>query len=538
MFRLTKLCFILLLLAGGGVGAWYAVVYAPSFTREKTRTPQPPPALPPPTGEFFPMTSGTQWEYEGTVAWSDNKGPVPQAVISWKMELLSRHKVGAFEAAIVRGHPADLAWYEPGKTKPSVCLIVRSPRGRYFRIAPFDAVKDAGLLKSPKLLADRCLDETLFAFPGMRQGATWGADATAAPRTDGFHRWNIEAETPARTAGGAPVTVYTLAYRTNPDHQLAEFAPGIGLVRWQYVHHGTVAECDMRLVKFTPGGKVAQTFLSAQTDATVKTPMHESSLRPARTTSEAPRTDRNVCATLPAAWPRVIHLFVALCDNASQGIVPVPAAVGDGDRPEANLYWGCADGAKTVFGRSKTWKLVEVAPVPGGVILDRRIYRHATLPGVWLVADAWRGREIKQAVQAFLKAAAGKPADSAMLGLKDGTQLPINAGAALVAYIGHDGLMDFELPPEPATATPTTKPAIVLCCKSRDFFGARLKKGGAVPLLCTTQLMYPGAFILRDSLDAWLAGKGPAEIRAAAARAYATNQKITEKAAGGIFCTP
>jgi hypothetical protein len=236
--------------------------------------------------------------------------------------------------------------------------------------------------------------------------------------------------------------------------------------------------------------------------------------------------------------PRVIHLFVALCDNASQGIVPVPAAIGDGDKPEANLYWGCGDGAKTVFDRSRNWKLVQAAPVPGGIILERRIYRHARIPGAWLVADAYRGREIKQAVQAFLKAAAGKPADAATLTLKDGTPLPVSAGATLVAYIGHDGLMDFELPLEPAAAPPSATPAIVLCCKSREFFAARLKQSGAAPLLCTTQFMYPGAFILRDALDAWLAGKSPADIRAAAAGAYAANQKISGKAAAGVFCVP
>ena len=243
-------------------------------------------------------------------------------------------------------------------------------------------------------------------------------------------------------------------------------------------------------------------------------------------------------STAPAATPRVIHLFVALCDNASQGIVPVPAAIGDGDRPDANLYWGCGDGVKSVFGRSPEWKLLQAAPVPGGVILERRVYRHTAKPDVWLVADAYRGREIKQAVRAFLEAAAGRPADSATLALKDGTALPLAAGAALAAYIGHNGLMDFELPPEAAAAPPSAKPAIVLCCKSREFFAARLKRSGAAPLLGTTQFMYPGAFILRDALNVWLAGKTPEAVRTAAAKAYAANQRISVKAAEGVFCVP
>ena len=34
-----------------------------------------------------------------------------------------------------------------------------------------------------------------------------------------------------------------------------------------------------------------------------------------------------------------ISVIVSLVDNASQGIVPVPAKIGNGDDPHGNLYW-------------------------------------------------------------------------------------------------------------------------------------------------------------------------------------------------------
>ena len=37
---------------------------------------------------------------------------------------------------------------------------------------------------------------------------------------------------------------------------------------------------------------------------------------------------------------RVIHAFVALCDNKNQGIVPVQEKLGNGDDAQNNLYWG------------------------------------------------------------------------------------------------------------------------------------------------------------------------------------------------------
>jgi hypothetical protein len=38
-----------------------------------------------------------------------------------------------------------------------------------------------------------------------------------------------------------------------------------------------------------------------------------------------------------SAAPKKVAVFVALCDNATQGILPVPAKIGDGDKPDANL---------------------------------------------------------------------------------------------------------------------------------------------------------------------------------------------------------
>ena len=38
------------------------------------------------------------------------------------------------------------------------------------------------------------------------------------------------------------------------------------------------------------------------------------------------------------AETKIIHVFVALCDNDSQGIVPVPKKIGNGNDPDNNLY--------------------------------------------------------------------------------------------------------------------------------------------------------------------------------------------------------
>jgi len=212
---------------------------------------------------------------------------------------------------------------------------------------------------------------------------------------------------------------------------------------------------------------------------------------------------------------RQIHVFVALCDNVSQGIVPVPANIGNGNDPDANLYWGCAEGFKGIFGKSAEWRLAEEPVPPKECILKRMVFKHVRHHAV-LTADAYKGSEIKQCITDFEAILAARECD-------------------LAAYLGHNGLMDFQLPDvEPASGEKSID-VVVLCCKSKEYFLPRLEKLGAHPVLLTTQLMYPGAFILRDVFETWISGGNADAIRETAAKAYAANQKISHKAALGVF---
>ena len=67
----------------------------------------------------------------------------------------------------------------------------------------------------------------------------------------------------------------------------------------------------------------------------------------------------------------VIHVFVALCDNKYQGIVPVPAKLGDGANPKSNLYWGAGAGIKTWFSKKRGWKRLKVNEKIAGTVFYR-----------------------------------------------------------------------------------------------------------------------------------------------------------------------
>ena len=75
---------------------------------------------------------------------------------------------------------------------------------------------------------------------------------------------------------------------------------------------------------------------------------------------------------------RTVHVFVALCDNENQGIVPVPARIGNGQDPLHNLYWGAGYGVKNYFNRkSQDWVLIKTIKNPTNIILERIIFKHS-----------------------------------------------------------------------------------------------------------------------------------------------------------------
>ena len=236
----------------------------------------------------------------------------------------------------------------------------------------------------------------------------------------------------------------------------------------------------------------------------------------------------------------VIHVFVALCDNVNQGIVPVSATLGNGDDPPRNLYWGAAFGVKTFFAKNKEWELVPAqtdSVKSASVVLDRAIFKRRG-HDVFLVAEAYRGSYIKQATQDFLEAAAGIPGETINVSYNNrSTTLYLGGSANVIAYVGHDGLMDFRLTSFPKQRDNEKREAIILACASKSYFAEPLRATGAKPLLWTTNLMAPESYILSAAVDGWLNKETDEQIRRRAARAYNQYQNCGLQSANRLFAT-
>ncbi|NII24308.1 hypothetical protein HB364_04415 [Pseudoflavitalea sp. X16] len=230
---------------------------------------------------------------------------------------------------------------------------------------------------------------------------------------------------------------------------------------------------------------------------------------------------------------KVIHVFVALCDNKNQGIVPVPKTIGNGQDAASNLYWGCAGGVKGYFKKQPNWKLMSTTKSVSSIILERCVFKHTSY-NAYIVADAYDGAAIKACTIDFFNAAAGRNNQSLAV---QGTTLGIGGSAQLIAYTGHDGLMDFSLPDYPAKLHDTKRETIILACISKRFFSEGIRQAGATPLIWSTGLMSPEAYTLEASIAGWLAQETPAQIRQRAAAAYDRYQHCGVKAASRLLVT-
>ncbi|MDZ4846267.1 MAG: hypothetical protein SH857_12040 [Chitinophagales bacterium] len=230
---------------------------------------------------------------------------------------------------------------------------------------------------------------------------------------------------------------------------------------------------------------------------------------------------------------KTIHVFVALCDNEFQGIVKVPAQLGNGKSPATNLYWGALYGVKSYFKKDADWQLVQTFRNPEKYILERCIFKHPS-EEIFLVADAYDGEYMNRCVNDFLESAAGGQQKQIML--EDDTVFA-GGNAELLCFVGHNGLMDFSLDKYPVRKSDAEKDVIILACVSRNYFAEPLNSAGAHPLLWTTGLMSPEAYTLEAAIAGWILNETAEQIRTRAAEAYNQYQKCGIKGARNLLVT-
>lgn len=259
---------------------------------------------------------------------------------------------------------------------------------------------------------------------------------------------------------------------------------------------------------------------------------------------------RRMADDLGRARPIIVTVHVCLCDNR-QGIVPVSAALGDGDNPATNLYWGAMYGVRVFLGKAARWTLA-AEPAGTGDVLRQAVFTCRLPAGaawggatsgraveVVLVARAWRGLAMEACLSAFARDVL--TAEALEVRLPDGRVVAAGGAGHVVGFVGHNGLMGLpkdEWPFASIERSPDLPPRgwFALACKSDAYFAAPLDGARAVKLLATRQFMAPEAYTLAALVEALAARRDAAGLHAAAAEAYARYQPNTMlRAAMGVF---
>lgn len=253
----------------------------------------------------------------------------------------------------------------------------------------------------------------------------------------------------------------------------------------------------------------------------------------------------DVRADIAAGKPIVVQVHVALCDNAV--IRCGGAGRGDGNDLRRNLYWATSEGLVGWMNRRGSGWTPELrtdgAAIGEPEVLEIRSWRRTLpLPGAWagpgmpatfavhVVGFAWRGSAIDHALADYL---GDLYTDRArFLAIRDpasgrGTSIAAGGGARLVAWVGHNRLMDRA--PDwrglaRAEKTDVRKGALAIACYSASYLRAPLAAPTRVPLLMTASLVMASSAALETAVRAFLEGGDLAAIREAGAAGYAEGQ--------------
>ncbi len=230
----------------------------------------------------------------------------------------------------------------------------------------------------------------------------------------------------------------------------------------------------------------------------------------------------------------VVHCLVPLCDNENQGIVPVSKSLGDGLNLRTNLYWATGHGMKAYYQKSSRWKTLKIYQPESPDILERCVFQSKIGKAtVYLITDGYRGDRMPECLDDYFGSLAGNKNEFVEI---DSLHVGIASNADLVAFNGHNGLMDNYIDRVKATNN-REKDAVAIGCTSNAFFKPYFLEARAYPLVMTTGLMYPGAFILDDIIQKWAVNASDLEIRYAAGDAYNRIMKCGQRGGRNLFST-
>jgi hypothetical protein len=205
----------------------------------------------------FPLVPGTEWVYRGLVRSSEEGSTVGKVTgVTWKMSVVRTVEREGVLAAIVSGFPGDLNWSD-GHAEPQRSLLLRTEDAKFYLKSEWVTQSALDQLDNPKYPLRELIDPDDWIFQMPLAAGKRFCDEQAMKREDGEYCWVTGSPHPVdlRAVKGLTPgtrTAYEVTYATNPDDTEFEFVGGVGITSYQYHHHGTIAETELRLIEFHP----------------------------------------------------------------------------------------------------------------------------------------------------------------------------------------------------------------------------------------------------------------------------------------------
>lgn len=170
----------------------------------------------------IPLAKGAKWTYDVTYRRMDG-GKETTRQATWTTEVLDERSANGIVAYRVRGWPTDLADLDADTPNPTPTerTILRHGNAFLYGASAEPTIDGA---------------EGWFSWPVMD-------GQRICPSHEVTYCWVVEA-----IDGG-----YRLKYNTGPDEEVFDLAPGQGVSRFHYAHHGLTNEVEARLTSFSKG---------------------------------------------------------------------------------------------------------------------------------------------------------------------------------------------------------------------------------------------------------------------------------------------
>ena len=181
----------------------------------------------------FPLAYRTEWHYRGTVRGNWDRMTAPRNV-STTMVVDSRARVGRFEIAVVRGTPWEVSCFTKDSGRPPYTNVIVRDGSSYYHIQMDDPDPIMDVFHSERNVEEELQGNQPFIVMPMKGRKSIGCEAHSS-----MYCWTID-----ELKGEFEIT-----YRTNPDYEIINFRPGIGITRFRYNHNGSPCKIDLRLVR-------------------------------------------------------------------------------------------------------------------------------------------------------------------------------------------------------------------------------------------------------------------------------------------------